>query len=530
MASFAEFVGVVTIYQKCVNYIRKTLNASRAFELAEYFSVKRNEEIQELTTGYLIGHYAWLYDRPDFPKVPYVVLKNLLKDDETLVHSEEQIVFGIANWLQYDWPDRWPLMKKLSKAIRYKFLSEDFLSKYAYPRSRNDAMPMISVSAEGFVVYTNNNRIYSYNEFIRNGLKSFNNNNNGNGSANGGKNGGGSKFKEADDSIIANCIPNLLKNASENPDQNTVNRICKKLYLFGLRGNEDRSTWSTNVLRYDGYRLESLPRMQTQTEHRCYQRVITAGGGLIFKYVTQPCVLSNEFQMYNPDTRIWMNLPTAAVPGTYVSAYDMVSLGDKIYLNTAPHYPFNRHAKFAVHVFDQTTGQWLAPPLPPKPIQKQTNACCMAVTDEGVLIVCGGMNVSNYAVNNVHMYDPRIGTWTELNSMPKRRAYSAAVCHNGKLYLSGGIDRLYPDASINDTPPSRTVLTYSMRRCTWHSCKRLIEPKHSHQMLVNGDRIYAIADCRRYSLLESFNTVTYRWQSEFELKEYFDYSATGVFL
>jgi len=89
-----------------------------------------------------------------------------------------------------------------------------------------------------------------------------------------------------------------------------------------------------------------------------------------------------------------------------------------------------------VHKKRQKSHSWWCP-FPPMLIERCD--ACAAVVD-GHMIVMGGWDARNRALDSCEMYDPDQKRWCSVPSMPTKRSGACAVAVDGKVIVLGGQD------------------------------------------------------------------------------------------
>jgi N-acetylneuraminic acid mutarotase len=111
-----------------------------------------------------------------------------------------------------------------------------------------------------------------------------------------------------------------------------------------------------------------------------------------------------------------------------------------------------------VEEYDPATDTWL-----PKASMPRQGLFAAACTVDGKIYVIGGqtgMSGGGGVSSSVLEYDPQTDTWKEKANMPAGRTLSAAVAHDGQIYVFGG-------AAEYDDPASSSLFVYDPASDTW---------------------------------------------------------------
>ena len=154
------------------------------------------------------------------------------------------------------------------------------------------------------------------------------------------------------------------------------------------------------------------------------------------------------------------------------------------------------------------SGSWTSKP----PLTNRTSDF-QAVTVDDKIYLIGGQNASGHALDTLVAYDTIRETYDNLTSMPGTRLRYAAVAHDGKIYVIGGL-------SADDCSDMlHTTLVYTISTDTWATGPSLETGRSDMCAAVVGDKIYVVG---------GYDTVDCAWSGDDALSsvEMLDVSAT----
>lgn len=210
-------------------------------------------------------------------------------------------------------------------------------------------------------------------------------------------------------------------------------------------------------------------------------------GGLSFKNKAGEDTRFNSldnFAKYEPKSNQWTDLPPLPSPR---SSLDAAVVDGKLYVvggwnlqeGSATDAPWHDQAL----VFDlaKEDGGWT--PIANPPFSTRALA---AVGHNHKLYVLGGMKSTNQTTREVHVYDPQTNAWSmgpELAGGDQLSGFAiSAFVADGKLYYSGSEGIVY---RLSDDGAK------------WESVERLLFPRSFHRLVAEGNRVIAIAGVAR---------------------------------
>lgn len=204
---------------------------------------------------------------------------------------------------------------------------------------------------------------------------------------------------------------------------------------------------------------------------------------------------TTEFASYDPQTNTWTDLPPlpqsrSSIDAAIVDGRVYVVGGWNLQGESSGDAPWHENAL----VFDLTAknGKWeeIAPP----PFVKRALA---AVAHDHKLFVLGGMASDNQISNDVHFYDPTKNTWTAGPALPTNGRLGgfaiSSFAAGGALYFSGIEGVLY---RLKDDLSG------------WEPQQRLLQPRFFHRLLrANDQELVAVAGTASGGRLTSIETL-----------------------
>jgi N-acetylneuraminic acid mutarotase len=102
---------------------------------------------------------------------------------------------------------------------------------------------------------------------------------------------------------------------------------------------------------------------------------------------------------------------------------------------------------------------------------------------DGVLYVVGGRGRSDYSLAHAERFDPKVGRWEILPSLPQAAGGLAAVAVGGELVVSGGGDD--PEEWV-----TAAAWAFDPGRDRWRRLPDLLQARHGHGAAALGGRAY----------------------------------------
>lgn len=190
------------------------------------------------------------------------------------------------------------------------------------------------------------------------------------------------------------------------------------------------------------------------------------------------------FAKYDPKSNTWTDLPSLPEPR---SSLDAAVVDGRIYAvggwnlqeGSAQDAPW--HDDALVFDLSKEDGAWT--PIAKPPFSTRALA---AVGHQGKLYVLGGMQSTNQVTRDVHVYDPKTDKWSpgpELAGGEQLSGFAiSAFVADDKLYYSGSEGIVY---RLSDDGAK------------WQSVERLLFPRSFHRLVADGNQVIAIAGVAR---------------------------------
>ena len=180
---------------------------------------------------------------------------------------------------------------------------------------------------------------------------------------------------------------------------------------------------------------------------------------------------SSVVEVYNPLTDAWKmvsSMPTAR------SMHSGVGLDGKIYVMGG--HGDDSHLSTAV-VYDPKSDQWQ--PLANMAVERES--CAAAVAGSKIYVI-GGENHYGLKLESVEAFDPLLGVWAEVASMPlPYRSNHAVAVIDGKIYAIGG---------HTDEGPMVSVDVYDPQNDSWQPVASMPQGVYGHAATAMGGKIY----------------------------------------
>ena len=146
-------------------------------------------------------------------------------------------------------------------------------------------------------------------------------------------------------------------------------------------------------------------------------------------------------------------------------------------------------------IYDPDRARWFAGPSFP---QGRARASAGAVYADGRIYVIGGTQDGHLGKGGVawlDVFDPVLGTWTQLEDAPRRRDHFEAVAHNGKIYVVAGAQLNPGGGPANNFPAEVDV--YDIKSGQWQAdVATLPEPRSEAAAIVIGKELLVIGGRR----------------------------------
>lgn len=104
--------------------------------------------------------------------------------------------------------------------------------------------------------------------------------------------------------------------------------------------------------------------------------------------------------------------------------------------------------------------------------------------------ILGGRDQNDYELSSIEVFDCETHTWTQLGLMPQTRYRTAAVAHDGFIYVTGSGLSYEHDMYDPDS-----VIRYDIQNRKWKTMNPMEMIRYGHQLVVLNDRLYAINGC-----------------------------------
>jgi uncharacterized repeat protein (TIGR02543 family) len=175
-------------------------------------------------------------------------------------------------------------------------------------------------------------------------------------------------------------------------------------------------------------------------------------------------------------------IATTSTPGSCPQARHengYVQVGDKFYLIGG------RENSSNVNMYDPVTKQWTVRANAPLSIHH-----FQAIVFDGLIYIVGALTggyPGEQPVSHVYIYNPLANQWLQGPEIPRKRGASAAVLHNGKIYVVSGQTSGHAGGNVNWVDEFNPVTN------TWRQLADIPNSRdHFHVSVVNG-KMYALA-------------------------------------
>lgn len=145
----ADRMLVLDLKEACCNYLIKELRAENAFKMLSFADQYSCNNVFHSTETFIL-HNLPLVARvcPEYMKLTFYELIQLLEDSRLRVSSEEELFEAVISWAKYDLRRRHNHIKSLLERVRMAYLSLPFFEKYVLGdssiASRNDCVNLLN--------------------------------------------------------------------------------------------------------------------------------------------------------------------------------------------------------------------------------------------------------------------------------------------------------------------------------------------------------------------------------------------------
>jgi len=207
-------------------------------------------------------------------------------------------------------------------------------------------------------------------------------------------------------------------------------------------------------------------------------------------YLVGGGALSTE--VYDPAVLTWSTKAKAPID---INHFQAVAFNNKIYVLTAftaGQYPDQPNTK-TVYIYDTEKDEWSTGGSLP---ESRSRAAAGAALYNGKLYLVAGIQHghSSGTTNMFDVYDPQTSQWSALPDAPHIRDHCSAAIIKDKLYIAGGRNTSYHEASNFMSFFKKTVLEvdcYDFKTGHWSTLAARLPLGSGGGALVNlGDKLY----------------------------------------
>lgn len=442
MTTITDYFGLVSLSDQCLNLCKKITSVRNIFDACVCVDRYRSNNLIEFFCDYIVRNFAVLCRANDFVSLPFFILIQVIRSDFVRANSEEEILFAVNRWMMYD-NDR---LGDHDEHRRVRYLDE-LVDAIRFPYIGDDFVRMFSDSG----AYDARGRSSLFSKIC--------------------------SLKTTD----RHFVPVYPR------------RACEHLYFFGSNSFSTTAAadveddYFINVVRYNAdHAFEPIPRMTMKFVGNCHQKLVVSRGKF-YSLVYLKRTIRNCFQYYNHEGSKDDNWTNLSVPYHPMRAHSLVAMDDVdcIYANCSPDTDF-RHINHVIQCYVKERDQWLR-------VEKNSDRLSggSLLAYNNVLYLFGGFSSLLEPSDKVTMFDPRVGSWSRLTSMPKKRGFTSVERLNDRVYLTGGSNGI---SNFRDFHVYKSVLVYDIKADKWLPNKSMNNAMYGHSSIVFDNKLWCIAD------------------------------------
>ena len=237
---------------------------------------------------------------------------------------------------------------------------------------------------------------------------------------------------------------------------------------------------------------------------------VYVAGGQLTSSTTTPAPATAALEIYDPATNTWSAappMPTARM-GLTLTAFN-----GRLYAIGGRNDGFSISAVGTVEEYNPGTGLWTT--RASMPLSRFDAAAVPALTPFGNLIVVAGGEFETSVLDAVQGYNPITNAWFSLAPMPTARGQLAMEAVNGRLYAVGG----YAVGGYAGILPQwvGTVEAYDPQMGSWTTLASMPTPRAHLALAVFDGRLLAAGGenvNRALDVLESYDPTLNAWSGK----------------
>lgn len=214
-------------------------------------------------------------------------------------------------------------------------------------------------------------------------------------------------------------------------------------------------------------------------------RVIVTGGGIgnLFQFDGTECN-TQSVELYSPQANTWSSGPDLLVVALSHHTANLLNDGRLIVAGGLSHPgcdPDVNSWRKEVQIFNPTTNTWQIA----NPMLINRGFHTSTLLKDGMLLVVGGSNGTNFALDSVEKYDPVTNTWTLKKNLPFPLAsHTATLLQDGRVLVAGGVST----GNNSNIIIKNLALIYDPAADQWSQSSAMSAPRayHSANLLPDG--------------------------------------------
>lgn len=116
-----------TIVDHCETFLRRNMSPSNCLGLQCFACLFNLDSLSQHANRFTLWHFESVFEEEEFMTVPYQQLKDLIKDDNLKVQSEEKVFEAVWRWINHDFEKRKMYIPDIMQYVRFPLMSLHYL-------------------------------------------------------------------------------------------------------------------------------------------------------------------------------------------------------------------------------------------------------------------------------------------------------------------------------------------------------------------------------------------------------------------
>uniref|UniRef100_A0A1B0C2B8 Kelch-like protein diablo n=1 Tax=Glossina palpalis gambiensis TaxID=67801 RepID=A0A1B0C2B8_9MUSC len=138
--SVSDLFQIIWVKEQCVQLLKNNVNRKNCFRVRKLADMHSCKELHDVSHKYILDHLDDLIAEEDLLLLSFGEAKELIKDEERVIKSEDSAYKAAINWVKHDLEKRKDQLAELMSQIRLPLVSTEFLTNHivAEPLLRQD--------------------------------------------------------------------------------------------------------------------------------------------------------------------------------------------------------------------------------------------------------------------------------------------------------------------------------------------------------------------------------------------------------